>query len=279
MTSSSTVLPMETLPSGVRYRHWRPDAPPRAVVLLLHGLGEHSGRYQQVASLMCRRGFAVLAPDHIGHGESPGTRVMVRHFDDYLPAVDALRDVISEDYPQLPCFLLGHSMGGLLAGRVLLDRQQQYQGVLLSGPAFAAAEPPPALVQWIAKLLAKVLPSLGVMALDASGVSRDPAVVAAYINDPLVNHGKVTAGLAVAIFATMERVMSEAPLITLPILVCHGGADTMADPQGSEDFFAAITASDKTLKIFPDLFHEIFNEPEGDEIVTAYGDWIEARLP
>ena len=278
MSSLNSTQPMETLPSGVKYRHWRPEGAVKAVVLLLHGLGEHSGRYQQVASLMCARGFAVVAPDHIGHGESPGARVMVRSFDDYLPAVDALRSIIDADYPQTPCFLLGHSMGGLLAARILLDQQQRYQGALLSGPAFAAAEPPPAIVQWIAKLLAKVAPGLGVMALDASGVSRDPKVVTAYNNDPLVNHGKVTAGLAVAIFATMERVMSEAAAITLPILVCHGGADTMATPEGSEAFVAAISASDKTLKIFPGLFHEIFNEPEGDDIVAAYCDWIEARL-
>ena len=273
------VQPMETLPSGVRYRHWRPDGSPRAVVLLLHGLGEHSGRYQRVASLMCSRGFAVLAPDHLGHGESPGVRVMVSDFDDYLPAVDALRSIITEVYPQLPCFLLGHSMGGLLAGRILLDRQQQYQGALLSAPALAAAEPPPAIVQWIAKLPAKVAPSFGVMALDANGVSRDPKVVEDYKDDPLVNHAKVTAGLAVGIFAAMDRVMSGASTITLPTLVCHGGADTMADPKGSEAFVAAITASDKTLTIFPELYHEIFNEPEGDDIVAVYCDWIEARLP
>jgi len=273
-----TQAPIETLPSGIRYRHWKPTVEARATVLLVHGLGEHSGRYQQVAAALTARGLAVVAPDHLGHGESPGHRVFVAHFDDYLEGVRGCRRVLAESYPDLPCFVLGHSMGGLITGRLLLDDQDQYQGALFSGPAFAAAEVPPAPVMWIGRLLAKLMPRAGMLALDSGGVSRDPAVVAAYEADPLVNHGKVTAGLGIALFDAMDRVMTEADSITLPVLIMHGGADTLAAPVGSETFAARVGAADLTLTILPGLYHEIFNEPEGEDIIGRYADWIEARL-
>jgi len=134
------------------------------------------------------------------------------------------------------------------------------------------------VVMWIGRLLAKIAPTIGMIALDASGVSRDPKVVKAYNDDPLVNHGKITASLGVAIFDAMAAVMAQAKKLTLPMLVMHGGADTMAAPQGSEDFGAAVSSKDVTVKILPGLYHEIFNEPEGPDVVDAYADWLEARL-
>jgi alpha-beta hydrolase superfamily lysophospholipase len=263
---------------GLAYRHWQPAGETRAAVLLIHGLGEHSGRYQALAEHFVSRGFAVVAPDHIGHGKSPGKRVFVRRFDEYLAGVRQCRQLISATYPDQPCFVLGHSMGGLITGRLLLDDQSQYRGALFSGPAFAASEPPSGAVMAIGKTLAKLAPGLGMLALDARGVSRDPAVVAAYEADPLVNHGKVTAGLAVAIFTAMEQVMARAGEITLPTLIMHGAEDIMAAPSGSEAFAAAIASADKTLELLPGLYHEIFNEPEGADIIARYGDWIDARL-
>jgi alpha-beta hydrolase superfamily lysophospholipase len=268
---------METLPSGIVYRYWPVDQP-RATILLIHGLGEHSGRYQHVAEAFNAKGFTVLAPDHLGHGESPGTRVFVEQFDDYLTGVRECRAIIDQQCPGVPCFVLGHSMGGLIAGRLLLEDQQQYRGALLSGPAFAAEAPPSGLVMFIGRLLAKIAPKAGMIALDASGVSRDPQVVAAYNADPLVNHGKITAALGVALFDAMAEVMSRAAEIKLPLLVMHGDADAMAAPKGSEQFAAAVSSSDKTLTLLPGLYHEIFNEPEGANIIAAYAEWIESRL-
>jgi len=268
---------MDVLPSGIHYRQWPVDQP-RATILLIHGLGEHSGRYQPVAEAFNARGFAVIAPDHLGHGESPGARVYVHRFEDYLVGVRECRAVLAERYPDVPCFVLGHSMGGLITGRLLLEDQQHYHGALLSGSAFAAEQPPSVLVMWIGRLLSKVAPKAGMIALDATGVSRDPQVVADYIADPLVNHGKVSARLAVAIFDAMEQVLARAADITLPILAMHGGADTMAAPKGSEQFASAVSSEDVTLKLLPGLYHEIFNEPEGKGIIADYADWVEARL-
>lgn len=269
---------METLPSGIRFRHWPATSSPKAAVVLVHGLGEHSGRYQAVAEAFNARGVAVVAPDHLGHGESPGHRVYVERFDDYLTGVRECRAFVAQHYPSIPCFILGHSMGGLITARLLLEDQAQYAGALLSGPAFGASEPPPAPVMWIGRLLAWLAPKAGMIALDANGVSRDPKVVEAYNADPLVNHGKVTAGLGIALFDTMSSVMSSAQRISLPLLIMHGGADTLAAPVGSETFAAAVGSEDVTLKLLPGLYHEIFNEPEGPDVVTAYIDWLEARL-
>lgn len=269
---------MELLPSGLRYRHWRAGHGTKAVLLLAHGLGEHSGRYGAFVGRCNARDIAVVAPDHMGHGQSPGERVFLKRFDDYLGGMRECRAVIAQDYPQLPCFLFGHSMGGLIAARLLLQDQSQYQGAMLSGPAFAVAAPPPAPVMWLGRLLARLTPKAGMLALDGNGVSRDPEVVAAYGDDPLVHHGKVTAGLGVALIDAMAQTLSQASTITLPMIVMHGGADTLAAPAGSEMFFQGLGSSDKTLRLLPGLYHEILNEPEGDSIAMEYIQWLEDRL-
>ncbi len=269
---------METLPSGIRYRHWHAEGETRAAVVLVHGLGEHSARYQALAAHFSGRGFAVIAPDHLGHGESPGDRVYVDRFDDYLAGVRECRQVMATQYSQCPCFLLGHSMGGLISARLLLEDQSLYRGALLSGPAFAAEAPPPAIVISIGKLLSRIAPKMGMIELDSTGVSRDPAVVSAYQADPLVNHGKVTTRLSVELLGTMERVMQAAGDITLPLLIMHGAADSMAAPSGSQQFAETVGSHDLTFKLLPGLYHEIFNEPEGPEIIAEFADWIEARL-
>lgn len=269
---------METLPSGIRYRHWPAEGETRATVVLVHGLGEHSGRYQALASHFNGRGFAVIAPDHLGHGESPGDRVYVDRFDDYLEGVRECRQLMTSLHPQCPCFLLGHSMGGLISARLLLEDQTLYRGALLSGPAFAAEAPPPAIVIWIGKLLSRIAPKIGMIELDAAGVSRDPDVVADYQADPLVNHGKVTTRLSVELLSAMERVLRAAGDITLPILLMHGAADAMAAPSGSQQFAETVGSHDLTFKLLPDMYHEIFNEPEGPQVIAEFADWIEARL-
>jgi len=139
-------------------------------------------------------------------------------------------------------------------------------------------EPPPAPIMWLGRLLARLAPKAGMLALDASGVSRDPEVVAAYRDDPLVHHGKVTAGLGVALLDAMAKTLPRASSITLPIIVMHGGADTLAAAAGSEQFFQGLGSADKTLRLLPGLYHEILNEPEGDSIALDYIQWLEDHL-
>ncbi len=262
---------------GLLYRHWKPAGSLRGVILLVHGLGEHGGRYRSFAEVLGQRGYAVVAPDHIGHGESPGRRVYVKDFSDYTVPLDTLRAMIDEWYPDLPCFLIGHSMGGLISSRYLLDHQAAFAGAALSGAALEVSEEPPPLQLGIISALSSVWPSLGVMQLDATQVSRDPAVVEDYLQDPLVAHGKVTARLVSELFRVMAEVKGRRAEITLPILVMHGDQDGLAATTGSEHLYAAVGSTDRTLRIYPGLYHEIFNEPERLQVIGELADWLDAR--
>ena len=272
------VSPCEgTLSTGVFYRAWEPENP-RAAVLLAHGLGEHSGRYQHLAEALVARGLSVWAPDHPGHGRSPGQRCHIARFDDFFPALDALRDAIATSDPDLPCYLIGHSMGGLIAGSYLVRRQARFAGAAFSGAAFEIPAPPGAVAVFINKLIAALLPTLGVLQLDATEVSRDPQVVRRYQEDPLVHSGKVSARLVVELVGAMADLAQKRTALTLPVLVMHGEADVMTPAAGSQRFFDAVGSAEKTLRLYPGLYHEIFNEPEQAEVIAELCDWLDARI-
>ena len=266
-----------TLASGVFTRRWLANEP-RATVIIAHGLAEHSGRYQHLAEALVARGVSVWAPDHPGHGRSPGKRCHISRFSDFFPALDALRDEIDETAGQLPCFLVGHSLGGLIAGCYLLERQQRFAGAAFSGAAFAVPQMPSAPAIFINRLLAALVPTLGVLQLDASEISRDADVVQRYRDDPLVHSGKITARLVVEFFSSMGKLEARRGELTLPVLVMHGEADVMTPASGSESFFDGIGSEEKTLRLYPGLFHEIFNEPEQDQVIGELGDWLDARI-
>jgi alpha-beta hydrolase superfamily lysophospholipase len=267
----------ETLDSGIFYRHWALKSP-RAVVLLVHGLGEHGGRYQHVADSLAARGIASLAADHPGHGRSPGRRCHIGRFSDFFAPLDALRGLVDSEYPGLPCFLVGHSMGGLIGAAYLLRCQQRFSGAAFSGAAFAVPEPPGALALLINRLIATVWPTLGVLQLDASEVSRDADVVRRYREDPLVHSGKISARLVVELFAAMGDVEARRGELTLPVLVMHGEGDVMTPAAGSRAFCEGVGSVDNTLRLYPELYHEIFNEPERDQVLGDLGDWLDARI-
>jgi alpha-beta hydrolase superfamily lysophospholipase len=155
-------------------------------------------------------------------------------------------------------------MGGLIGAAYLLRRQQRFAGAAFSGAAFAVPEPPGALALLINRLIAAVLPTLGVLQLDASEVSRDPEVVRRYREDPLVHSGKISARLVVELFAAMGDVEARRGELTLPVLVMHGEGDVMTPAAGSRAFCEGVGSVDNTLRLYPELYHEIFNEPERD---------------
>lgn len=266
-----------TLAGGIFYRHWQVSEP-RAVVLLVHGLGEHSGRYQHVAEALAAQGIVCLAPDHAGHGRSPGKRCHIGSFNEFSAPLDALRVMIDSRYPELPCFIVGHSMGGLIAGSYLLERQERFAGAAFSGAAFEVPEPPGAGAMLMYRLMALLLPTLGAMQLDPSQISRDPAVVKDYQEDPLVHDGKISASLVVALLTTMNELQTRREEITLPVLVMHGAGDVMTPPAGSQHFHDGVGSDDKTIKIYPELYHEIFNEPERAVVLGDLARWLEGHI-
>ncbi|MFK8042529.1 alpha/beta hydrolase [Congregibacter sp.] len=263
--------------NGVFYRRWDVESP-RAVALIVHGLGEHSGRYQHVAEALAARKIASFAPDHPGHGKTPGHRCFINKFEDFYPALDALREKIAADYPDVPCFIIGHSMGGLIAGNYLIGRQSQFAGAAFSGAAFEVPEPPSGFAIFLNKVLASIVPKLGALQLDASEVSRDAEVVRRYQEDPLVHSGKITARLLVELFSAMENLQKRRGEVTLPVLVMHGEGDVMAAVSGSQNFFDSVGSEDKTLRLYPGLYHEIFNEPEQVQVLGELGDWMDAHI-
>lgn len=264
------------LQDGIFYRCWAPSEA-RAVILLAHGAGEHGGRYRAFAEFFSRRGIAVLVPDHRGHGESPGRRAHITRFSDYFAPLDVLREHIRREYPGLPVFLAGHSLGGLIAARYLQSRQDSFAGAVLSAPALEVPEPPSRLAIAVNRLISRVWPTLGVMQLDAAGVSRDPQVVADYRADPLVHAGKFSARLVSELFSAMQDVARGRSGIRLPLLIMHGDADVMTAVDGSRHFAAAVGSSDVTLKIYPGLYHEIFNEPEREAVLGDLYAWLQAH--
>lgn len=263
---------------SICYRYWVPETVPRALLLLVHGAGEHSARYQQFARYFTGQGYAIAALDHPGHGKSEGRYGHVARFEDFLATLEIFQRRVEGEFQGLPLILVGHSMGGLISCLYLLRQQESFAGCVLSGPAIQTEIEPPYLQLLLIRCLSVVAPTLGVLQLDAAGVSRDPAVVDDYVNDPLVNHSKMTARMVAELFRGMNQIQAGAREISLPMLLLHGEGDVMTAPQGSRFLFENIGSTDKTLKIYPGLYHEIFNEPEREAVFADVLQWCDSHL-
>lgn len=263
---------------SIYYQYWVPDSDPKAIILVVHGAGEHSARYSRFASYFNQQGYIVAALDHPGHGKSEGHYGHVDSFDDFLETLAVFQNQVRQDFPQPPLVLLGHSLGGLISTNYLLQHQQDFAACVLSGPAIKTDIEPPPFQLWLIGVLSRLVPRLGALQLDANGVSRDPAVVEDYVNDPLVNHGKMSARKVAELFRAMSHVQAHAEAITLPMLILHGGDDAMTAPAGSQFLHDSISSTDKHLIIYPGLYHEIFNEPEQEQVFQDLLEWLDARV-
>ena len=265
---------------GVRivYDTWVPEGQPRGVVVLSHGLGEHAGRYHHVARRFGEAGLVTYALDHRGHGRSGGKRVYLKELSEYTGDFATLVGIAEGEYPHLTKVVLGHSMGGGIVFAYASERPAEYDLVVLSGPAVDAEANVSRLLVIVAKIVGKVAPSAPVQELDANAISRDPAVVAAYNADPLVWHGKVPAGVARALMLVGESMPRRARAITKPVLVVHGSEDRLVPAAGSERMVECLAAEDVHLKVYPGLYHEVFNEPEQERVLDDVVSWIATRL-
>jgi len=269
-----------TAPAGASlyFQSWMPGDTPTAVLLVAHGLAEHSGRYQHFASFFVDRGFAVFAFDHTGHGKSDGDRCHIGRFSEYTDGLSLLLHKVREEYPGIPVVLIGHSMGGLVATSFLLDHQTDFAACVLSGAALQPAVELSAIQSSVMRFFSRFLPKLRVLQLDASEISRDPEVVDRYREDPLVYSGKVTARLAEQLFTEMKRIEDNAAAIEVPILILHGSSDGLTSPEGSKMLHENISSGDRKLIIYEGLYHEIYNEPEQKDVMTDVADWLAPRL-
>ncbi len=264
--------------ANIYYQHWQPEGNPQAILFVVHGLAEHSGRYMNLVNYFVPRGYAVYGLDHIGHGKSDGTCVYLERFSDFIGPLKTYFDLIQGWHPGKPVFLVGHSMGGLIGSVYLLEHQDELKGAVLSAPAVKVSDTISPATIMLGKILSGILPKAGLLALDANAISKDKAVVSAYINDPLVYTGKVTARLAAEMLSAMQRVTSEAATIRLPILLLQGNADRLVDPGGANMLHEKAGNADKTLKVYEGLYHEIFNEPERERVLKDMEAWLAARV-
>lgn len=257
---------------------WLPEAPPKAVTMIAHGYGEHIGRYAHVISALTGRGYAVYGLDHRGHGRSPGPRARITRFDEYVDDLHLLGRRVAGEWPDLPCFLIGHSMGGLIAVRYALRYQSELSGLVVSDPALRITDDIPQFVQKIGQAIAVVAPGLPLVPPKINNIlSTDPAVEAAFKADPLCYHGWTTAGMARQLLLAGEDARRRLDQLTLPLLIMHGGDDHLTSPAGSRQLYEQAQNADKTFKIWPGLRHEIFNEPIRDEVITFMLDWLDAH--
>ena len=264
--------------TNIYYQYWLPEGEPKAILLVVHGLAEHSGRYMNVVNHLVPSGYAVYGIDHIGHGKSDGKRVYVERFQDYTKTLKNYFDMVREWQPKKPIFLIGHSMGGLISAAYLLEHQDELSGAVLSGPSIKVPDNISQAIIFAGKMLSIIIPKAGLIQLDAEGVSRDPAVINAYVNDPLVCTGKVTARLGAELLKTMQRVTKQAPKIKLPIMIVQGSADKLVDPSGAQLLYDLVSSRDKTIKFYTGFYHEVFNEPEHEQVLNDVKTWIEAHL-
>jgi acylglycerol lipase len=256
---------------------WLPDGVPRVLVVIVHGAGEHSDRYRHVADALTADGCAVHALDHRGHGRSEGPRALIDRLDHAVADIDQLVLEAREPHPQVPVFMLGHSMGGTLALRYAIRHPDRLSGLILSGP-LAALEAAPAPMRLAATILSATVPRLPLIAVDPTLISRDPDVVSAYRSDPLVHHGRLPVRTVAELSRAIAAFPEEVSAITVPTLIAYGTADALCPPAGSRMLGERIGAADKTVKAYEGLFHEILNEPEREQVLADIRTWLAAHV-
>jgi alpha-beta hydrolase superfamily lysophospholipase len=258
-------------------RQWDPGLPPRAALVLVHGLGEHSTRYDHVAAALAEKGYAMLGFDLRGHGKSAGPRGHTPSYDALMDDISAFTRQVKSRYPGVPLFLYGHSLGGNLVLNYGLRCPSDFRGVIATGPWLELSFQPPASQVRLGRLMNRISPSFAQNShLNTRGLSHDQAVVTAYEQDPLV-HEKISARLFVSLYETGLWALEHAAEFPLPLLLMHGSLDPITSPKASQEF--AKRAGDKvTLKIWNDLFHEIHNEPAQIEVFQFMSDWLDRQL-
>ncbi|XP_063425360.1 monoglyceride lipase-like [Mytilus trossulus] len=256
-------------------RYWNEEqqidsAPTRGLVFICHGAAEHCLCYTELAMYLIENGFYVFAHDHVGHGQSDGDRVHVETFDTYVNDVFQHVDGVKKNFPDnTPVFIIGHSMGGTISVLCGLERPDYFNGVILIGPALIPSPDAASPVKvFLGKIAAKILPQLCVIKLDSKGLSRDAAVVKKYDDDPLVWHHGLKARWGVSFLKAMDTIKEKQSTVEWPFLALHGDEDKLCDVEGAIKFHELAKSTDKEIKIYKGLYHQLHNELEEDKKVV-----------
>jgi len=257
---------------------WLPDGEAKAVVLIVHGLAEHMGRYTHVAAKLNPMGYAVYGLDHVGHGQSEGLRA---YFDDFDKPLNTLRqylDRIKTEQPGKKIFIYGHSLGALISLAFLLRYQTDFAGAVISAAPLEVESAQPSWLISMASAINSIAPKFAITPLDSKWLSHDPAVVTAYDNDPLVHRGSVRVRMGYQLVHISREVKSRAAELKLPMFIIHGEEDKLSPPAGSKLLSQSVGSSDKTLKIYPGMYHEVHNETGKAEVLNDIATWLDAHM-
>jgi acylglycerol lipase len=257
---------------------WVPDGELKAMLIIVHGLAEHSGRYAHVAKFFASQGYPAGTFDLRGHGKSEGKRSMIRSFDSYLDDLDTFLQRAHQRIGEKPAFVLGHSMGGTIVPKYMLTRQPDVKGIIITGGLIKLPQNIPPILSPLVSFIASIFPEMPTFALDAGTVSRDPEIVKKYNEDPLNYRGKLPASTGAELSKACDFIQKNSHEVTPPILIMSGSEDKMVDPQGSQMLYDNLLTKDKTLKVYEGLYHEILNEPEQKRVMEDILSWMEAHL-
>lgn len=257
--------------------HWRCDDA-RAAVLIVHGFAEHSLRYAELARALNNAGYTVFAYDHRHHGQSPGEFGHIQRFDALIDDLDEVVEQFRASVPQLPLFIFAHSMGGLVTANYLVRyKPANIRGVVFSAALVKPAENVSPVLQKISGLIAALLPKLPVHAVDPEAISRDPAEVRKYVEDPLVYHGKIGARTGNEWLKAMRALEGRFDAIRQPLWIVHGSADRLIEPAASELLHQEAGSADKTYRLFEGAYHEIHNDLDQETLYAALVTWLDAH--
>jgi alpha-beta hydrolase superfamily lysophospholipase len=257
---------------------WEPDERPLAIICMVHGLGEHFGRYRHLAKFLTDNRFAYIGSDLRGHGKTPGPRGHVSSFETFMDDIDLLLDQARIRYPGLPVFLYGNSLGGILVLNYCLRRKPDLRGVIVTSPGLRSALEEQTVKVAFAKIAGTLLPWLSLpTGLDVNALSRNPEVARAYLADPLV-HNRATLRMAKESFAAIPYIFQHAAEFRYSLLLMHGTADRLVYARGSQEFAEMAKNADITLHLWEGAYHELINEPEQDQVFNKILQWLNKLL-
>jgi alpha-beta hydrolase superfamily lysophospholipase len=255
------------------YQKWQPDQKARAVLAIVHGFGEHSGRYMNVVNHFVNTGFTIYSFDHRGHGRSEGQRGHIMQWAEFREDVQNFLQMVCTKEKDMPVFLMGHSMGGLIVLNYLLHNHEELTAVIASAPLLAQPRISPILVM-ISRILSNIWPGFSIdTKLDVNSISRDPEAVKAYQEDPLV-HSTASARFGTELTAAIEWTQTHAAEFNLPLMIIHGNADSLVPPEGSRKFFDNLTINDKEIHMYEGGYHEPHNDLDKITVLNDFEQWI-----
>jgi alpha-beta hydrolase superfamily lysophospholipase len=269
---------------GVRLltQQWLPSqengSSPTALMILAHGYAEHIGRYRHVIEALLEQGYAVFGMDHRGHGQSEGPQCCIEQFDFYVKDLHLLVQQARQSYPELPLVIIGHSMGGLIATLYAMEHTEMLDALVLSGVGLRVGDDTSPVVKAVARIVARVLPKLPLAPGTTGHLSRDPSVREAWKADPHAYQGGVKARMGIELLKAGKVARRRLDEVSVPLLIMHGTADKLTNPEGSRELYEQASSEDKTLKLWDGFYHEIFNEPEKEQVIGYMLGWLRERV-